>query len=276
MAVSLDSTVLLHDDVAIPQLGFGVFKVQEGDDVEAAIATALDEGYRHIDTATIYRNEDGVGRAIAASDMPRSDIFVTTKLWNSDQGYDSALTAVDVSLAKLGLDYVDLYLVHWPKPEHTRDTWRAMEEIKASGKARAIGVSNFLPEHLDQLREHAVVDPSINQIEFHPHLQSPNLVNYCDENGIVVQAWSPLKAGQILDDAQLTTIAESHGVTVAQVVLRWLLQRGIVAIPKSVTPSRIASNADLYGFELSDAEMATINAMDRNDRVGPDPATFDF
>ena len=276
MAVSLDSTVLLHDDVAIPRLGFGVFKVQEGDDVEAAIATALDEGYRHIDTATIYRNEDGVGRAIAASDMPRSDIFVTTKLWNSDQGYDSALTAVDVSLAKLGLDYVDLYLVHWPKPEHTRDTWRAMEEIKASGKARAIGVSNFLPEHLDQLREHAVVDPSINQIEFHPHLQSPNLVNYCDENGIVVQAWSPLKAGQILDDAQLTTIAESHGVTVAQVVLRWLLQRGIVAIPKSVTPSRIASNADLYGFELSDAEMATINAMDRNDRVGPDPATFDF
>ena len=276
MALSLDSTVLLHDDVAIPQLGFGVFKVQEGDDVEAAIATALDEGYRHIDTATIYRNEDGVGRAIAASDIPRSDIFVTTKLWNSDQGYDSALTAVDVSLAKLGLDYVDLYLVHWPKPEHTRDTWRAMEEIKASGKARAIGVSNFLPEHLDQLREHAVVDPSINQIEFHPHLQSPALIEYCNVHDIVVEAWSPLKAGQIIDDAQLTTIAKSHGVTVARVVLRWMLQRGIVAIPKSVTPSRIASNADLYGFELSDAEMATINAMDRNDRVGPDPATFDF
>jgi len=276
MALSLDSTILLHNDVAIPQLGFGVFKVQGGDDVEAAVTAAFDAGYRHIDTAMIYRNEDGVGRAIAASDIPRSDIFVTTKLWNSDQGYDSALTAVDVSLTKLGLDYVDLYLVHWPKPEHTRDTWRAMEEIKASGKARAIGVSNFLPEHLDQLREHAVVDPAINQIEFHPHLQSPTLVNYCDENGIVVQAWSPLKAGQILDDAQLTTIADSHGVTVAQVVLRWMLQRGIVAIPKSVTPSRIASNADLYGFELSDAEMTTINAMDRNDRVGPDPAAFDF
>jgi diketogulonate reductase-like aldo/keto reductase len=276
MALSLDTTVLLHGDVAIPQLGFGVFKVNDGDDIAAAIAAALDTGYRHIDTATIYRNEDGVGQAIAASEVDRSDIFVTTKLWNSDQGYDSALAAVDVSLTKLGLDYVDLYLVHWPKPEHTRDTWRAMEEIKASGKARAIGVSNFLPEHLGQLLEHAVVDTSINQIEFHPHLQSPNLVDYCDENGIVVEAWSPLKAGQIIDNAQLATIADTHGVTVAQVVLRWMLQRGIVVIPKSVTPSRIVSNADLYGFELSDAEMATINAMDRNDRVGPDPATFDF
>jgi diketogulonate reductase-like aldo/keto reductase len=276
MALSLDTTVLLHGDVAIPQLGFGVFKVNDGDDIAAAIAAVLDTGYRHIDTATIYRNEDGVGQAIAASEVDRSDIFVTTKLWNSDQGYDSALAAVDVSLTKLGLDYVDLYLVHWPKPEHTRDTWRAMEDIKASGKARAIGVSNFLPEHLDQLLEHAVVEPSINQIEFHPHLQSPNLVDYCDENGIVVEAWSPLKAGQIINNAGLTTIAGTHGVTVAQVVLRWMLQRGIVVIPKSVTPSRIASNADLYGFELSDAEMATINAMDRNDRVGPDPATFDF
>jgi diketogulonate reductase-like aldo/keto reductase len=276
MALSLETTVLLHGDVAIPQLGFGVFKVNDGDDVAAAIAAALDTGYRHIDTAAIYRNEEGVGRAIVASEVERSDIFVTTKLWNSDQGYDSALAAVDVSLTKLGLDYVDLYLVHWPKPEHTRDTWRAMEEIKASGKARAIGVSNFLPEHLGQLLEHAVVDPCINQIEFHPHLQSPNLVDYCDENGIVVEAWSPLKAGQIINNAELTRIAGTRGVTVAQVVLRWMLQRGIVVIPKSVTPSRIASNADLYGFELSDAEMATINAMDRNDRVGPDPATFDF
>jgi diketogulonate reductase-like aldo/keto reductase len=276
MALSFDSTVLLHNDIAIPQVGLGVFKVSDGDDVEAAIATALDVGYRHIDTAAIYRNEDGVGRAIAASDVPRSDIFVTTKLWNSDQGYDSALAAIDESLTKLGLDYVDLYLVHWPKPEHTRDTWRAMEEIKASGNARAIGVSNFLPEHLDQLLETATVTPSINQIEFHPHLQSPDLVNYCTDHGIVVEAWSPLKAGQIIDDAQLTTIADTHGITVAQVVLRWMLQRGIVVIPKSVTPSRIASNADLYGFELSDAEMATINAMDRNDRVGPDPANFDF
>jgi len=276
MTLSLDSTVLLHGDIAIPQLGLGVFKVQDGDDVEAAIACALDVGYRHIDTAAIYRNEDGVGRALAASDIDRADIFVTTKLWNSDQGYDSALAGLDASLAKMGLDYVDLYLVHWPKPEHTSDTWRAMEEIKASGKARAIGVSNFLPEHLDQLLETATVTPSINQIEFHPHLQSPDLIDYCADHGIVVEAWSPLKAGQIIGDADLSAIADAHGVTVAQIVLRWMLQRGIVVIPKSVTPSRIASNADLYGFELSDTEMATINAMDRNDRVGPDPATFDF
>jgi len=276
MALSLDTTVLLHDNVAIPQLGFGVFKVGDGDDVEAAIATALDVGYRHIDTAMIYRNEEGVGRAIAASDIPRADIFVTTKLWNSDQGYDSSLAAIDRSLAKLGMDYVDLYLVHWPKPEHTRGTWRAMEEIKASGKAKAIGVSNFLPDHLDQLLEHATVPPSINQIEFHPHLQSPDLIGYCADHDIVIEAWSPLKAGQIVDDPDLGSIAAAHGVTVAQVVLRWMLQRGIVAIPKSVTPSRIASNANLYGFELADSEVATINAMDRTDRVGPDPATFDF
>ena len=276
MMISLDSTVLLHGEVGIPQLGFGVFRIHEGGDVAAAVAGALDAGYRHIDTAAVYRNEEGVGRAVADSNIDRSDVFVTTKLWNTDQGYDSAIAAVDVSLAKLGLDYVDLYLVHWPKPEHTRDTWRAMEEIRVSGRARAIGVSNFLPEHLEQLREHAVVSPAINQIEFHPHLQSPSLVDYCDVNGIVVEAWSPLKAGQIIDDAELTAIAVTHGVTVAQIVLRWMLQRGIVAIPKSATPSRIASNADLYGFELSDAEMATVNAMDRNDRVGPDPANFDF
>ena len=276
MALSLDTTVLLHGDVAIPQLGFGVFKVDEGNEVEAAIAEAFDVGYRHIDTATIYRNEEGVGRAIAASGIPRSQLFITTKLWNSDQGYESALAAIDANLSRLGLGYVDLYLVHWPKPEHTQETWRAMEEIQASGKARAIGVSNFLPDHLDQLLEHATVPPSINQIEFHPHLQSPDLVDYCLGHDIVIEAWSPLKAGHIIDDDELAAIAVAHGVTVAQVVLRWVLQRGIVAIPKSVTPSRIASNADLYGFELSDSEVARINAMERNDRVGPDPANFDF
>ena len=276
MALSLDTTVLLHGDVAIPQLGFGVFKVDEGNEVEAAIAEAFDVGYRHIDTATIYRNEEGVGRAIAASGIPRSQLFITTKLWNSDQGYESALAAIDANLTRLGLGYVDLYLVHWPKPEHTQETWRAMEEIQASGKARAIGVSNFLPDHLDQLLEHATVPPSINQIEFHPHLQSPDLVDYCLGHDIVIEAWSPLKAGHIIDDDELAAIAVAHGVTVAQVVLRWVLQRGIVAIPKSVTPSRIASNADLYGFELSDSEVARINAMERNDRVGPDPANFDF
>jgi len=276
MDITLASTAPLHDGVDIPLLGFGTFKIPEGRAVEQAVATALNAGYRHIDTAMIYGNERGVGRAIAASGIDRSEIFVTTKVWNSDQGYASTLAAVDTSLANLGLDHVDLYLVHWPKPEHTADTWRAMEEIKASGKARAIGVSNFLVHHLDQLFETATVAPSINQIEFSPHLQNPELVAACNARGIVVEAWSPLKQGAIIDDPDLATIADAHGVTVARVVLRWLLQRGIVAIPKSVTPSRILQNADLYEFELSDAEMAEINGMDRGERVGPNPDHIDF
>jgi diketogulonate reductase-like aldo/keto reductase len=276
MSISLESTVALHETVDMPLLGLGVFRVEDADTVEMAISTALAHGYRHIDTAALYRNEDAVGRAIAASGIDRSDIFITTKLWNNDQGYTSALAALDQSLAKLGLDYVDLYLVHWPKPEHTEGTWRAMEELQRSGRTRAIGVSNFLPQHLEQLAETATVLPSINQIEFHPHLQSPEVVAYCEDHNIVLEAWSPLKAGRIIGDPNLQAIADTHGVTVPQVVLRWMLQRGIVAIPKSVTPARIAENADLYHFELSPDEMARINAMDRGDRVGPDPANFDF
>ncbi len=276
MSISFDTTTALHGNVPIPLLGFGTFKVKDGSEVEQAVATALDLGYRHIDTAAIYRNEEGVGRAVGASGIDRSEIFVTTKLWNGDQGYESTLAAVDASLEKLGMDYIDLYLVHWPKPEHTRETWRAMEEIQATGKARAIGVSNYLTHHLDQLLEHATVLPSINQIQFHPHLQSPDLVDYCQGRGIVLEAWGPLKQGQIIDDPELSNIAATHGVTVPQVVLRWMLQRGVVAIPKSVTPSRIATNADLYEFELSTDEMAVINAMDRDDRVGPHPDHIDF
>jgi len=276
MTLSLTSTASLHGTVNIPRLGLGVFRVKGGPEVEQAVAIALELGYRHVDTAVIYRNEEGVGRAIAASGIDRSEVFVTTKLWNSNQGYQSALSAIDTSLGKLGMDYVDLYLVHWPKPEHTADTWRAMEEIQTAGKARAIGVSNFLPHHLDQLFETATVAPSINQIEFHPHLQSPELVSYCDDHDIVVEAWSPLKQGTIVDDPELSVIADAHGVTVPQIVLRWILQRGVVAIPKSVTPIRIAQNSDLYGFELSDAEMTAINAMDRDERVGPHPDHVDF
>jgi diketogulonate reductase-like aldo/keto reductase len=276
MSITFESTVPLHGSVNIPLLGFGVYKVEPGVETEDAVTAALDAGYRHIDTAALYRNEADVGRAIAASEIDRSELFITTKLWNSHQGYESTLAALDRSLEKLALDYVDLYLIHWPKPEHTQGTWRAMEEIQAADKARAIGVSNFLPEHLDQLAETATVMPSINQIEFHPHLQSPDLVAYCAGRGIVVEAWSPLKHGRIVDDPELAAIAGAHGMTVAQVVLRWMLQRGIVTLPKSITPSRIAENKDLYDFELSDAEMALIDAMDRNDRVGPDPGNFDF
>jgi diketogulonate reductase-like aldo/keto reductase len=276
MSISFDSTVALHCNVNIPLLGFGTYKIKNGEDIEQAVGAALDLGYRHIDTAMLYRNEDGVGRAVAASGIDRSEIFVTTKVWNSDQGYEPTLAAIDASLERLGMDYVDLYLVHWPKPDHTVETWRAMEEIQASGKTRAIGVSNFLTHHLDVLLESANVVPSINEIQFHPHLQSPDLVEYCDERGIVIEAWGPLKRGLIMDDAELSAIAGARSVTVPQVVLRWMLQRGVVAIPKSVTRSRIAENADLYGFELSADEMATINAMDRDDRVGSHPDHIDF
>lgn len=276
MTLSLTSTIPLHGTVDIPLLGLGVFKTAAGQEVERAVAAALNADYRHIDTAKLYRNEEGVGRAIAASGIERSEVFVTTKLWNDDQGYKSTLAAVDASLARLGMDYVDLYLVHWPKPDLTRDTWRAMEEIQASGKARAIGVSNFLPHHIEDLADHANVMPSINQIEFHPHLQSPELVTLCGDYGIVVEAWSPLKRGGILGDPDLQVIADAHDVTIPQVVLRWMIQRGIVTIPKSVTPSRITSNADLYGFELTDGEIAAINAMDRDERIGPHPDHIDF
>ncbi len=276
MSITIESTTALHGTVDIPLLGYGVFKVRDGSAVEDAVAAALEAGYRHIDTAAIYRNEAGVGRAVAASEVDRSDLFITTKLWNSDQGYQSTLDAFDDSVTALGLGYVDLYLVHWPKPETMEPTWRAMEEIQASGKARAIGVSNFLPKHLDQLAATATVLPSINQVEFHPHLQSPELMAYCDDHDIVIEAWSPLKHGEIVNDTELAAIAEVHGVAVAQVVLRWMLQRGIVAIPKSVTPSRMAQNADLYGFELAPDQVAAIDAMDRAERVGPDPDNFDF
>lgn len=276
MSITFESTVPLHGSVDIPLLGFGVYKVTPGAETEDAVAAALDVGYRHIDTAALYRNERDVGKAIAASGIDRSELFITTKLWNSNQGYEATLSALDRSLEKLGLDYVDLYLIHWPKPEHTEGTWRAMEQIQAAGKARAIGVSNFLIDHLDQLAETATVMPSINQIEFHPHLQSADLVSYCADRGIVVEAWSPLKHGQIIGDPELEVIAEAHGVTVAQVVLRWMLQRGVVTLPKSITPSRIAENKDLYGFALTEEEVAAIDAMDRGERVGPDPGDFDF
>jgi diketogulonate reductase-like aldo/keto reductase len=274
--MDLSTTVTLHDDVAIPQLGLGVFNIDRGRQVEESVAAALDVGYRHIDTASIYRNEEGVGRATAGGSVDRADVFVTTKLWNDAQGYESTLAALDASLERLRMDSVDLYLVHWPKPELTRDTWRAMEDLQAMGKTRAIGVSNFLPHHLDQLLQTATVAPAINQIEFHPHLQSPEVIEYCHEHGIVVEAWSPLKRGRLLDDPDLVAIAAKHDVTTAQVVLRWMLQRGVVTIPKSVTPSRIATNADLYGFALSDADMAVIDAMDRNERIGPHPDHITF
>ncbi|WUB77166.1 aldo/keto reductase [Streptomyces sp. NBC_00576] len=261
----------------MPQLGFGVWQVPD-DEAEQAVATALETGYRSIDTAAIYGNEEGTGKALAASDVPREDLFVTTKLWNGDQGYESALRAFDTSLEKLGLEYVDLYLIHWPQPAKGRfvDTYKAFEKLAADGRARAIGVSNFLPEHLDRLLAETSVIPAVNQIELHPHLQQHAAREYHGEQGIATEAWSPLGQGKgLLEVPAIVAIAQKHGRTPAQIVLRWHLQLGNVVIPKSVTPSRIKENIEVFDFSLDTEDLAAISALNENRRLGPDPATFE-
>ncbi|MFI8932939.1 aldo/keto reductase [Streptomyces sp. NPDC053474] len=260
----------------MPQLGFGVWQVPD-DEAERAVATALESGYRSIDTAAVYENETGTGKAIAASGVAREELFVTTKLWNSAQGYDSTLRAFDESLGKLGLDYVDLYLIHWPMPDKDTyiDTYKAFEKVLADGRAKSIGVSNFLPEHLERLIDATSVIPAVNQIELHPHLQQRAAREYHAEQGIATEAWSPLGQGKgLLEVPAIVAIAQKHGRTPAQVVLRWHLQLGNVVIPKSVTPSRIAENIAVFDFELDPEDMAAISALNEDRRLGPDPADF--
>ncbi len=268
-------TVTLHDGVEIPQLGFGVFQVPP-DKTQDAVEEALETGYRHIDTAGAYRNERGVGAAIAASGIPREEIFVTTKLWNSSQGYEPTLGAFEKSIARLGLDRVDLYLIHWPVPSEGRalETWRAFERIHAEGRSRTIGVSNFRVEDLEQLEREAEVMPTVNQIELHPHFPQAELRAWHLEHRIATEAWSPLAQGALLDDPIVTRIGEKRGKTPAQVILRWHLQLGNIVIPKSATPERIRENIDVFDFELSHREMAAIGDLDSDTRIGPDPATF--
>ena len=269
-------TITLNNGVEMPQLGFGVFLVPP-DEVVEPVRAALDSGYRLIDTATLYGNEEGVGRAIAESGVPRDDIFVTTKVWNSDQGYDRTLQAFDHSLKLLGLDVLDLYLIHWPTPERDLyvDTWRALERIYADGRARAIGVSNFTVAHLDRVIGEGTVVPAVNQIELHPGLVQDELRAAHARHGVVTEAWSPLGRGHgLLDRPEVVAIADAHDRTPAQVVLRWHLQLGVVVIPKSVRPERIRENFDVFDFELSSDEMAVLSALDGPGRVGPDPETM--
>jgi 2,5-diketo-D-gluconate reductase A len=267
--------VTLHDGIEIPQLGFGVFQVPP-DDTEKVVDQALAAGYRHIDTAAAYQNEKGVGRAVANSGIPREDIFVTTKLWNSRQGFDTALETFGKSLGRIGMDYVDLYLIHWPVPSQDRfvETWRAFERIHGEGRARTIGVSNFRIEDLERLEAETEILPTVNQVELHPQMQQRELRTWQEERGIATEAWSPLAQGAVLGDETIAGIAQTHGKTPAQTILRWHLQLGNIVIPKSVTPDRIRENFDVLDFELSKQEMDAIGALDRGERIGPDPATF--
>ncbi len=268
-------TVLLNNGVEIPQLGFGVFKVPP-EQTEDVTRTALEIGYRHVDTAQMYGNEAGVGRAVRAAGLARDEVFVTSKLNNPNHARDDALRSFDGTLAELGFDHVDLFLIHWPLPEvgDFVETWHAMEEIYRSGRARAIGVSNFAPHHLRRLLAAAEVVPAVNQIEVHPYLVQDDVRAFGAEHGIVTEAWAPIARGRVLDDPVITTIAKRLERTPAQVTLRWAIQRGDVVFPKSVTRSRIEENFELFDFELADDEMAEITALDRQERTGPDPDTM--
>jgi 2,5-diketo-D-gluconate reductase A len=269
--------IKLNNGVKMPQIGLGVWEAESGGEVENAIAVALAAGYRLVDTAKAYGNEASVGKAVRESDIPREEIFVTTKLWNADQGYDKTLLAFDESMEKLGLDYLDLYLIHWPLPMHGKfqDSWKAMEKMYADKRVRAIGVSNFKPHHLEQLLETADTVPAVNQIELHPHFQQRETRDFCKKYGIEVEAYSPLKrGGDVLEEPVIQALATGHGKTPAQIVLRWHIQEGLIVIPKSVTPERIVSNIDVFDFELSADEMEQIRALDRGDRHLPDPDTF--
>jgi 2,5-diketo-D-gluconate reductase A len=269
-------TITLNNGVVMPQLGFGVFQVPDAETTDAVTA-ALNAGYRSIDTAAAYRNEKGVGIALAESGIKREELFVTTKLQNPDQGYDSTLRAFDHSLGQLGLDVVDLYLIHWPRPAKDQylDTWRAFEKLYADGRVRAIGVSNFQPEHLRRLFDNSEIVPAVNQIELHPFLVQEELRAFDAKHGIATEAWSPLaKGGELLSNPAVTGIAQRLERTPAQVVLRWHIQLGNVVIPKSVTPARIVQNIDVFDFELTDADIAALTALDKGLRTGPDPDTF--
>ena len=277
---NLQSKTVLNNGVEMPWFGLGVFKVEDGPELVEAVKSAIKAGYRSIDTAAIYGNEKAVGEGIRAgikeAGISREDLFITSKVWNSDQGYETTLAAYEESLKKLELDYLDLYLVHWPVEGKYKDTWRALETLYKEKRVRAIGVSNFQIHHLQDVIKDAEIKPMINQVEYHPRLTQKELQAFCKEQGIQMEAWSPLMQGQLLDNETLQEIAEKHAKTTAQVILRWDLQNGVITIPKSTKEHRIIANADVFNFELTKEDMEKIDALNQDHRVGPDPDNFDF
>jgi diketogulonate reductase-like aldo/keto reductase len=267
---------VLNNGVKMPWVGLGVWQVSEGEVVERAVKTAIAAGYRSIDTAAVYGNERGVGNAIRESGIPREQLFITTKVWNADQGYDSTLKAFEESRKKLGLDVVDLYLVHWPVKGKYKETWKALVKLYKDGLVRAIGVSNFQVHHLKDIIDDSGVVPAVNQVEYHPRLAQKELLRFCKETGIQMEAWSPLMQGRYHDHPVLTELAAKHGKSPAQIVLRWDIQNGVVTIPKSTNEQRIRENAAIFDFELSDEDMAKIDTMNVDERIGPDPDNFNF
>ena len=271
----IKGTTTLHNGVEMPYFGLGVWQSQDGEEVVNAVKYAIEAGYVHIDTAAIYKNEEGVGEGIRRSDVKREDVFVTSKVWNSDMRAGKCLEACETSLRKLGTDYLDLYLIHWPV-EGFKDVWKDMVQLYKEGKVKAIGVSNFLQHHLEDLLSSTDTVPMVNQMEFHPRLVQQQLLDFCGSHKIQYEAWSPLMQGKIFDIPELKAIAEKYGKSIAQIVLRYDLQKGVVTIPKSVKQSRIEANGDIFDFELDDSDIETIDALDRSERVGPDPDNFDF
>lgn len=280
MVKNLQDTTTLHNGVKMPWFGIGVFKVEEGPELVNAVKTAIKHGYRSVDTAAIYENEEGVSKGIQEglkeAGISREELFVTSKVWNADLGYESTIAAYETSLKKLGLEYLDLYLIHWPVEGKYKDAWRALETLYKEGRVKAIGVSNFQIHHLEDLMKDAEIKPMVNQVERHPRLTQKELQAFCQNNGIQLEAWSPLMQGQLLDNEVLQEIADKHNKSVAQIILRWHLQHGVVIIPKSTKEHRIVENANVFDFELTKEEMQIIDDLNQNYRVGPDPDNFDF
>ncbi|WP_400162852.1 aldo/keto reductase [Brevibacillus sp. TJ4] len=276
MAAKITDCTVLNNGVKMPWLGFGVWRVKEGDEVKNAVRTAIETGYRSIDTAAIYGNEAGVGEAIRESGIDRDQLFLTTKVWNVHQDYEATLKAFDESTKKLGVDTLDLYLIHWPGQGKFTDVWKAMEKLYRDGYVRAVGVCNFKTHHLEELRATSELTPAVNQVEFHPLLTQRELLSYCREHGIQLEAWSPLMQGNNLDQPLLVELAEKYGKTPAQIVLRWDLDQKVVTIPKSITPARIQQNSELFDFTLEEQDIERISALNENKRFGPDPDTFNF